>query len=1282
MNTAQKWIGVCLTEAYTEQSVAFLSALRRAGAGKNCRIIAYNALRRESAADPDPACITDAICFSRLTALVLHCDSFPDERQKLRVIRAAREAGVPVVCIGAVREGCRAVLDDYYTAYKEMLNHVLRAHGVTDTFFLGGLKQEDNSAFRLQCYREALEENGLPYTDDNVAFGEFNKNIIRRVTAALADGRARMPQAIFCADDTTAITVCDVLREKGFRVPEDVIVTGFGGIRAGDVCEPHLTTCVRDEEGLAYLALQSALEGTDGEVLRHAYKPRYAESCGCSGENADAGDIVELYRLMVEQVVHENRLYPAADRMLGMTDINELLTFLSRTILPGSAVCLSSAFSDAAPGNAPAASPQDLLVVPYAEEGASPLELKRVPVGEMIPDDPEDREGLYLVTPVHAGETVCGYYTARTVLPECSFRQYRREADLLNLVFHIILSRIRQRELMINIENSAYTDPMTGLPNLKGLTRWFEALTKDPENRGRTLALSVYCVPRYSFIYENYGIGDTEETVRMVCDSIARACPDALITARIADDQFVVVRLGTDRAAVEASLRESTQVFFPLIDAWNMSGGKPYIVEVNGGYTVSEDNWSEAALENLIRVALGEMILNKLKYGSDEAVKKPAVTDSEDLYASFSLLMDKNLFKYHFQPIVDAKTGSIYAYEALMRTDDMISLSPMQILKAAHDYKRLYDVERTTLFGIMDRYVRDYNSFRGSKVFINTIPGYFLNEKDLKKLTDRFEDYLDCFVFELTEQDSISDNELERIKQLCKPGSQAHIAVDDYGTGHSNIVNLLRYSPQVIKIDHYLISGIQNDTNKQMFVRNTIEFAHRNGIKALAEGVETLEELRTVIGFGIDLIQGFYTARPAEIPLQSLSEKVRGDIVEENVRLTRFDNEMLVYTARNGDTVNLFELAMQKYTFINILGGKVTVVGEKGHTVDMVIRIADNTETELTLDNVNIKGATETTLQLGRNCRTAMILRGSNTLNKEGILVPASSRLTLQGDGSLTVNNNRNYGVGIGANFNDPYGTVILDLDGRLTMRASGDKVVGIGGGASMGEGISFLHGTYDIRAQGINVVCVGSTGGNADIGIGNVRLNITAEGNDVVSVGTLAGHARITSAGTLKIVTDGERSTGIGTMSGTAEIGFTGGTVSSVIHCDIGACLGTMTGEARIDCRNTDLTIRGEGSRAVGFGSLSGVCETTVRSGVLRGEILSADAMPLGNEDSRMTVRGGNILLADPDALDPVSPSGKPLRPFRPEEDHFERTFRDGSDSWTYTADRDGSGELCVFIP
>lgn len=123
-----------------------------------------------------------------------------------------------------------------------------------------------------------------------------------------------------------------------------------------------------------------------------------------------------------------------------------------------------------------------------------------------------------------------------------------------------------------------------------------------------------------------------------------------------------------------------------------------------------------------------------------------------------------------------------------------------------------------------------------------------------------------------------SDEEVNLIKTLGDNEFGIPIAIDDYGSGCSNIVNLLRYAPQIIKVDRYLITDIDKDANKQMFMKGTLEFASANNIKVLAEGVETREEFQTVVALGVDYVQGYYTGKPSRCPMEEIPDFVVSDI--------------------------------------------------------------------------------------------------------------------------------------------------------------------------------------------------------------------------------------------------------------------------------------------------------------------------------------------------------------------------------------------------------------------
>ena len=246
-------------------------------------------------------------------------------------------------------------------------------------------------------------------------------------------------------------------------------------------------------------------------------------------------------------------------------------------------------------------------------------------------------------------------------------------------------------------------------------------------------------------------------------------------------------------------------------------------------------------------------------------------------YRLVAQILNQNLLTYFFQPIVRTTDGSIYSYEALMRTTTKSWISPLAIIKYAGMQGRLSDVERATFLNVLRIVNEKKEAFRDKKVFINSIPGVKLYETDFKKVEEYLEKNADVAVVELTEEAELSDEDLEKTKEFYQ---RIHVetAVDDYGTGYSNISNLLRYMPNYVKIDRSLLSEIQNKPQKQHFVREIIEYCHDNHIMALAEGVETTEELQMVIHLGADLIQGYYTAKPSAEIIPEIDKKIRNEI--------------------------------------------------------------------------------------------------------------------------------------------------------------------------------------------------------------------------------------------------------------------------------------------------------------------------------------------------------------------------------------------------------------------
>lgn len=97
-------------------------------------------------------------------------------------------------------------------------------------------------------------------------------------------------------------------------------------------------------------------------------------------------------------------------------------------------------------------------------------------------------------------------------------------------------------------------------------------------------------------------------------------------------------------------------------------------------------------------------------------------------------------------------------------------------------------------------------------------------------------------------------------------------ALDDYGSGYNSEINLLELNPDFVKVDITIVRDIDKDANKQQVVANIVEYAHKREMKVIAEGLETPEEVAMSLALGVDLLQGYFLARPSEIPPEISAE--------------------------------------------------------------------------------------------------------------------------------------------------------------------------------------------------------------------------------------------------------------------------------------------------------------------------------------------------------------------------------------------------------------------------
>ena len=237
-----------------------------------------------------------------------------------------------------------------------------------------------------------------------------------------------------------------------------------------------------------------------------------------------------------------------------------------------------------------------------------------------------------------------------------------------------------------------------------------------------------------------------------------------------------------------------------------------------------------------------------------------ALTDAEKL----DLILNYEAIVPVYQPIVSLTDGSVYGYEALSRiSDEALKMNIELLFKTADKMNRSWELEALCRRKAMEHAGQ---MGAGRKLFLNVNPNIIHDEAFRAGFTkDRLSRYgldIQDVIFEITERTAIMDSDvfLEAISHYRN--QNYGIAIDDVGAGYSGLNVIANVRPGLIKLDLYLIRNIDKDETKQLLCKAMIDFCRSAGIQSVAEGVETEEELETLIKLNVDFAQGYYLGIP------------------------------------------------------------------------------------------------------------------------------------------------------------------------------------------------------------------------------------------------------------------------------------------------------------------------------------------------------------------------------------------------------------------------------------
>ena len=432
-------------------------------------------------------------------------------------------------------------------------------------------------------------------------------------------------------------------------------------------------------------------------------------------------------------------------------------------------------------------------------------------------------------------------------------------------------------EMMIERKRIEYErdyDRLSGLLNRHAYYQRIEDQFRD-RDKLKTTAFIMVDLDNLKFVNDTYGHDFGDDYIKVAATALRKFQNYGGIVARISGDEFNICLPGfSSKDEVREIISEvHTEL---LQSSCLMADGTHF--KVRGSMGVSWYPDDAKSYEVLIKYADFAMytIKHSTKGGIAEFDLSSYSADSVLLTGveEMNRIIEEGRVRYAFQSVVSAKTGEVFGYEALMRVQSDIFQSPLDLLRTAKTSARLYDIELLTWQQSVADFLTQVKAGRiasDSYIFINSIANIRLSQEDERSLFEKGYPGIKIVAEILESEDATNADIMQKYGAMKKGG--AKIALDDFGTGYNNEYTLLALQPDIIKIDRSIISGCNLDASRRMIINNLVKLSHSKNILVVAEGVETQEEMETVIACGVDLLQGYYISYPLFEP-EPLDSKI------------------------------------------------------------------------------------------------------------------------------------------------------------------------------------------------------------------------------------------------------------------------------------------------------------------------------------------------------------------------------------------------------------------------
>ncbi|NLL00103.1 MAG: GGDEF domain-containing protein [Clostridiales bacterium] len=623
LNNNRKTIGVFVTRASEEYQDLICRAIykRAYEFGYNVAIfsnfVGYGEINYEIAESN----IANIIKYEELDGIILLPDTLMVQDFESKIIYNIKKySNCPVVSVRQRRDEYQNVLIKDDIALDQIIEHFIIDHKFTKLNFLTGPKQNPVSDIRLNTYKRILTKHGIPIEEERIIYGDFWKRAGYDAVDTWMSNPKTHPEAIICANDYMAISVCNALARRGIIVPKDIAVSGFDNIEITKDFSPSITTVgmpIAEMGREAVDKIHGMNIGKPREDLTYINFVTYIrESCGCETKK-DSEEIFKRKNHIIQELDNRDETISRNAYMsIDLTGVDKLDDLNSR--LP-SYMNLNSGYSsfymclytDWDRYENGIESVMDFcdreVTMEVGIKNGQVLQKTQFKASELIPSIYLDSEPqAFYFNMLHHRDKCYGY----AAISFKKFQSYKSSYQgwltnicntLENIKIHSEINR-----LVYKLEDMSIKDEMTGLYNRRALISLGQKyLEQSVKNQSKLMVFSAD-MDNLKSINDKYGHAGGDIAISAVADALKDASEDDEICIRLGGDEFSVIGVEYDMEKIARFISN----FEDAIRRFNEVQTPDFKISISYGWNITKPD-ENMTLEECLSVADQKMYLQK-----------------------------------------------------------------------------------------------------------------------------------------------------------------------------------------------------------------------------------------------------------------------------------------------------------------------------------------------------------------------------------------------------------------------------------------------------------------------------------------------------------------------------------------------------------------------------------------------------------------------------------------------------------------------------------------------